>query len=701
MVDHEDTPGGGASSLTIDDIEAARIKFRSVAGSNAGIGKKTFKELIRAITKESGEVQIPEESALEAAFRLADDDNSGSVEEDEFIGVYEKLKDGRVAGIAIHQIIAEGVLSHEELAHLRKEFQAVSTLNSSGTDEDGAAIDSRVITRKQFNKLIKALMRRAQARGHKPSKSELDAAFNIADKDGGGSIDEEEFLELYRMVKKGEVKGLTANQNVPKEFEEFISKDKHRTELLAKGEESMYHVLMRWSQTLPSQIMSEYFSYGPLFMFALVFIIQHPSFGNGLLFGQIDSDSASRAISSLSTLVAILLVSLFQQVFDRFYDVYFEMAKCRTATISFVGMARAYIDDDTIVRALSRYSNLANVTNFIDVTPYYTKNNFFDPLTRKYRLLTPRERHLIDPKVGVDSKGAVNDIFVWLNATLQLAFDYGELTAFEKNDLNATLLEQHSALITIWNWIDQPLPFSYVNLVIVVVTLYNFLYGMLKALQAVDKDMWSLPFFAVFLMIMSTQSILRLALNMSSPFSHDDISLRVASLCLSTIKHSDLMLLSRHRDVVNLLHDSADEEFVSQEESMFRMLQAYIDKLTITKTDSGTELAHLRASTPSLPRSTPSPKDMMGGLGNSDTDSNSESSGDGRDKEKEFNFDDHVREVFQKEEKSEEPKKRKKQNDETKEEPRTFSVDDDDDDDDDSHEFHNADTADTHRSLEF
>merc|ERR1711998_347234 len=139
---------------------------------------------------------------------------------------------------------------------------------------------------------------------------------------------------------------------------------------------------------------------------------------------------------------------------------------------------------------------LATDENFIDVTPYYTKNNFFDPLTRKYRLLTPRERHLIDPKVGVDSKGAVNDVFVWLNAALQLAFDYGELTAFEKNDLNATLLEQHSALITIWNWIDQPLPFSYVNLVIVVVTLYNFLYGMLKALQAVDKDMWSLPFFA-------------------------------------------------------------------------------------------------------------------------------------------------------------------------------------------------------------
>ena len=105
MVDHEDTPGGGASSLTIDDIEAARIKFRSVAGSNAGIGKKTFKELIRAITKESGEVQIPEESALEAAFRLADDDNSGSVEEDEFIGVYEKLKDGRVAYCILYLLI--------------------------------------------------------------------------------------------------------------------------------------------------------------------------------------------------------------------------------------------------------------------------------------------------------------------------------------------------------------------------------------------------------------------------------------------------------------------------------------------------------------------------------------------------------------------------------------------------------------------
>jgi Ca2+-binding EF-hand superfamily protein len=38
-----------------------------------------------------------------------------------------------------------------------------------------------------------------------PSDADLDAAFTVADEDGNGVVDEDEFVRLMRLVKKGEV----------------------------------------------------------------------------------------------------------------------------------------------------------------------------------------------------------------------------------------------------------------------------------------------------------------------------------------------------------------------------------------------------------------------------------------------------------------------------------------------------------------
>lgn len=562
-----------------DELEAIVVKFSRTAGEEGEIGKRDFKELVLQILREEGEVDMPTEDQLETAFKLADEDHSNMVDIEEFVEIFEKLKNGQVEGIAVHQIVAEGVLNQEDLNHLRKAFQSHSTQNIS----TNVTSLNRGITYKQFARLIKELM--IEQGGHKPSNSELHAAFLIADVDGGGTVDEEEFIDLYRMVKKGEVKGLTIDKNVPTNFDEFLNKDKTRTDLLSKGDQSMFQILMHWSGTLPREVLSQYNTYIPFVIFVFVYVMQDSEYTS---FFVVSGTDAANALKGVDVLVAILLVSLFQQGFDRYYQVYFTMCKCRTATISFVGMARAYIDDDIIVQALSRYSNLANVANFIGITPVYTKGNFYDPLTKKHHLLTPRERFLIDEKVGRDSKGAVNDIFVWLNTTLQLACDRGQLSVFEKNDLNATLLEQHEALISVWNWADQPLPFAYVNLVITVATLYTFLYGGLKALQAVEANQFTLPFLVVLIITLSMLSLIRICLMLSAPFSHDDWALRVTSMCSSTINHSNLMTLSRHKDVIKMLYpEETGHAVTSEDEILLKNLHQYILDSDGSTTESG------------------------------------------------------------------------------------------------------------------
>jgi len=44
-----------------------------------------------------------------------------------------------------------------------------------------------------------------------PSDADLEVTFTLADEDGNGVVDEEEFLHIYELVKNGEVKGLSGN----------------------------------------------------------------------------------------------------------------------------------------------------------------------------------------------------------------------------------------------------------------------------------------------------------------------------------------------------------------------------------------------------------------------------------------------------------------------------------------------------------
>ena len=53
-----------------------------------------------------------------------------------------------------------------------------------------------------------------------PSQADLDAAFEQADEDRSGGIDEAEFLKLYSAVKRGDVKGVGLQSKVRAFFED-------------------------------------------------------------------------------------------------------------------------------------------------------------------------------------------------------------------------------------------------------------------------------------------------------------------------------------------------------------------------------------------------------------------------------------------------------------------------------------------------
>ena len=114
----------------------------------------------------------------------------------------------------------------------------------------------------------------------------------------------------------------------------------------------------------------------------------------------------------------------------------------------------------------------------------------------------------------------------------------------------------------------QPLPFPYVNLVITMDMVYLLLYSSLKGLVAYDRDIFTLPIIAVFILTISTLGLIRLSLMMNDPFSHEDWALRVGALCTSTILDANAMLSSRHREVVDDLHDILDDNKVAEAQEL-------------------------------------------------------------------------------------------------------------------------------------
>lgn len=368
------------------------------------------------------------------------------------------------------------------------------------------------------------------------------------------------------MTDAGIVREHVVEKKIPKNYQEIMNKDKQRTHLLSKGSESMLRILMHYTATLLPELAKRKLTYTPLLVFIMTyFVVQVKAIQD---YFYIRATEAEIAMDGMSVLVAILLVSLTSKTFDRFYEQYFDMVKCRTAAISFMGMARAYIDDDDLVKLLLRYSNLANVTNFVGLTPTYTKVNFFDPIITQHELLTDPEADTIEKLVGVNTEAAVSEIFVWLYAALKVSEERGIISTFEKKDLQDTLLEQQDALIKLWNWVHQPLPFPYVNLVITMDMVYLLLYSFLKGLVAYDRDIFTLPIIAVFILTISTLGLIRLSLMMNDPFSHEDWALRVGALCTSTILDANAMLSSRHREVVDDLHDILDDNEIAEAQEL-------------------------------------------------------------------------------------------------------------------------------------
>ena len=119
--------------LSAFDRSVASQLFRKSAGGVDGqIDKEKFRQLLIDLTEKANRkakkegiklTPIPKEKYLDAAFDGADDDDSGTMDEDEFLSLYRDIKSGSVKGFSGKFFSAKGRAStaHKKTIHYEDE----------------------------------------------------------------------------------------------------------------------------------------------------------------------------------------------------------------------------------------------------------------------------------------------------------------------------------------------------------------------------------------------------------------------------------------------------------------------------------------------------------------------------------------------------------------------------------------------------
>jgi len=216
---------------------------------------------------------------LDAAFKLADEDNSGTVDIHEFVHLMRLIKGGKVTGLGkpgwfqkgsmekkfkgdLATVAATGAkdcaaTAAKEAAELAEKSKKASAKLAAAKAKAGAlpakskedtdeafwrhvfshqASTDGFFSKDKFMSVVKKLS--ARNGGSMPEKKDLDAAFTLADEDRSGGVDEEEFINIMKVIKAGGVEGLGSEKSASSEKAAKFKGDLEESEKVAAAKKA-------------------------------------------------------------------------------------------------------------------------------------------------------------------------------------------------------------------------------------------------------------------------------------------------------------------------------------------------------------------------------------------------------------------------------------------------------------------------------
>jgi hypothetical protein len=353
--------------------------------------------------------------------------------------------------------------------------------------------------------------------------------------------------------------------------------------------DELFTSLWRWDYTVMQMTAGIRLQYFPLAIFVLGYLFTYLE-GRFFVIGNIDSwmnrwEDAVQVSDVASLFVTFFLSIAVDYSVSRFFNMYWDMNKSKVALHKATALAKSYLRDDDMCYDLVRYMNLMTISHMANLSKQYNRDNFFNPLTEHFRLMTEIERKVLEPLISSydhdeekwQPKGgkALHEVYMWSLALLRRANERGYLTTLEQSCLETEVknIRQSNSKLTVW--VQQPLPFPFINLTILIICMFLAILAFAFVLLAREANFVTLPVFSLILISALNIGLMRLNLILNEPFKCADHGFRILMYCFDCA-HLSHMLVHRNPE-----YDGDDENgpefFDGEEDSLTDSLEGESD----------------------------------------------------------------------------------------------------------------------------
>ena len=205
-------PKTAVVATRIPNLEEAKKQFRAVEGGVMDNGTKEileqdFKALINSLLGGVPHFKssMPSDKDLVMAFKFADENKSGTVDENEFLNLYQLILSGKVSGIGKTSIFGTSSGVKKQLAAANASYKAIGAIGQLlSADEikdltrlfrDTVGSGAKDLSKDQFKKLILDIVVKESGPSlPAPTNAELELAFSQVAKTKKRAVNEPEFL---------------------------------------------------------------------------------------------------------------------------------------------------------------------------------------------------------------------------------------------------------------------------------------------------------------------------------------------------------------------------------------------------------------------------------------------------------------------------------------------------------------------------
>ena len=225
----------------------------------------------------------------------------------------------------------------------------------------------------------------------------------------------------------------------------------HRRNILKRTNLPFLKILGFWDGTCLQALSHDWLLWVTMLIYIMIRLQAH--FADKL--AGFVADLGKTDINVIGGFLSFFLVLFVNQTNSRFWDMYQCSTKCTGKLLDVTSLINQSFPKAHAYR-LVRYMNAAHAAGYVGLSETYNKVTFFDPINKKYALLSEQEMRRLN-EIGLDQHSdAFMEIMEWCFREVRRAKNLKYIDSREAGAITEKLISFRSAMGALYDYEDQP-----------------------------------------------------------------------------------------------------------------------------------------------------------------------------------------------------------------------------------------------------